>query len=246
MKDIGLQLFTLHDEVTADWKGTLSRVAEIGYKVVELAGQYAPFKEMKAFMDDLGMYAVGNHNVGFGNIQKDLRKHYEYEATLGIKYCVCPAGSFGNVDDFKRAAHWFNVQGEAAAEFGMSFLYHNHGHEFLTYDGRIGMDILLAEMEPGLADFELDLYWAAFEGADVVEWLKKFDGRAPLIHLKDMKYVDGEKTYAEIGNGVIDFPAILEVSRQVSSLYGIVEQDKCETPFESIKISHDYLRSLGI
>jgi sugar phosphate isomerase/epimerase len=103
----------------------------------------------------------------------------------------------------------------------------------------------LHECDPGHVAFEIDVYWAAYAGVDPVQLIGEFAGRAPLVHLKDM--APGSRTFAEVGSGTLDIPAILNAARNVGAQWFVVEQDVCQRPpLESVRMSYEYLRGLGM
>src|SRR5437870_2072926 len=126
----------------------------------------------------------------------------------------------------------------------MQLCYHNHAFELDRFNGRTGLDILFGAADPDLVHAEIDMYWIQYGGGDPVEMVRRFAGRAPLIHLKDMA-ADGTRTFAEVGEGIMDWPAILAASQSAGAQWYIVEQDTCRrSPFESIEISLRNLRRL--
>lgn len=125
---------------------------------------------------------------------------------------------------------------------GLQFVYHNHKLEFERYDGRTAMDLLLEETDPDAFHFELDTYWAQAGGADPAAWVRKLDGRMKVVHLKDMAIVQDAQHFAEIGEGNMNWDAILDACRAIGMEWYIVEQDVCRRdPFESLAISWQYL-----
>jgi sugar phosphate isomerase/epimerase len=242
--DIGLQLYTIRDAMAADAPGSLKKVSEFGYKFVELAdyanGKFYGYEpvEFKKMVNDLGMNILSSHTQveGAGVTLDSAKKMAEDHAKIGAKYCIQPwiveemrttAASYQRM-----AANW-NQIGLIMKEFGMQFGYHNHNFEFATVDGKVPyFDIMLAELDKELVIMELDMFWANKAGQNPVDIFRKYPGRFPLFHLKDMytnqaPYFDVIKDdIAPVGEGVINFKEILAAQDIAGMKYVIVEQDQ--------------------
>jgi len=247
---VGLQLYTLRDLMKDDFTGTLKQVAALGYQFVEFAGYGGlPAKELKKTLDDLGLQAVSSH-VGLPLLENELEQQIEYGLEIGLKYLVCPYTPPEKLPDepfFNQLMEKFRKIGEACRQNGLTFAYHNHAFEFQKSGGQYLLDRIYESVDSSLMQAELDLYWVKKGGLDPREYLLSYKGRCPLIHLKDMAD-DENGSFAEVGYGVIDFPSIFAVSEEVGVQYYIVEQDQClnHPPLTSVKMSIDYLKSIGI
>lgn len=246
---VGLQLYTLRDETEKDFIGTLQKVADIGYKAVEFAGYgNIEAKEMASVLDGLGLEAVSSH-VGMALLENELDRQIEYSLEIGAKYIMCPWLDFESQlqgDAYQATVASFKRIAEQCNKHGITFGYHNHDFEFEKVDGEYILDRLFADLSADEMVAELDLYWVAKAGLDPKAYMQSLKGRCPIIHLKDMTK-DDRKVFAEVGQGSLDFPSILSAAPEVGVKYYIVEQDVCERPpLESIKISIDYLKSIGI
>lgn len=246
---VALQMYTLRDDAGKDFIGTLKRVAALGYAGVEFAGTYGmAAAELKKVTDDLGLQVVGSH-VGLETLESDLSAALDYNAALGNRYIVCPYLSEDrrkSGDAYRRLGETFNKIGEACQARDMQFCYHNHAFEFETFDGQTGFDILFGATDPKLVQAELDVYWVAYGGADPLEIIRRFRGRAPLIHLKDMAK-DEKRSFAEVGEGTLDFDAICAAAAEGGAVSFIVEQDVCaRPPLESVEISLRNLKAKGL
>jgi len=254
---LGLQLYTIRDAMAEDVPGSLKKVADAGYKYVELADyadgkfyNYSPV-EFKKLVNDLGMEILSSHTQveGAGVTMDNARKMAEDHAILGAKYCLQPwiveemRTSMATYQ--KMAANW-NQIGAIMKEFGMQFGYHNHNFEFTTVEGKVPYyDVMLAELDKDLVVMEIDLFWASKAGQNIVELFNKYPGRFPLFHMKDM-YTNEAPFYevikddiAPVGEGVINFREIL-VARDIAGMkYMVVEQDQSRdnTIFEDINKS---------
>lgn len=246
---VGLQLYTLREETAKDFLGTLKKVAEMGYQVVEFAGYGGiPAAEMKKALDELGLKAVSSH-VGLQLLESGLDEQIAYMKEIGATYLVCPwldEQLLLNKEEYTALMDKFRTFGAKAKEAGLVFCYHNHAFEFEKVDGEYILDRMYRDVDADLMKAELDLYWVTKGGLNPKEYLLSYKGRAPLVHVKDMAG-DEEGFFAEVGQGVIDYKAIFEVAEEAGVQYYLVEQDHCKRPpLESVKMSIDYLKSIGI
>ncbi|HEX5692081.1 MAG TPA: sugar phosphate isomerase/epimerase [Roseiflexaceae bacterium] len=243
---IALQMYTLREMTDADMRGTLRAVADLGYRAVEFAsfgGLSAA--ELRAELAALGLQAIAVQ-VALTRLESELDAALADLRTLGAPYIVCPwlAPERRDAEGYHALAQSLNRIGKAAQEAGLQLCYHNHDFEFERYGAQTGYEILFGETDPMLVKAELDLYWVAFSGNDPVEFIRSLAGRIPLVHLKDM--AAESRTFAEVGQGTLDFPSILAACDEAGAEWLIVEQDRSErSPLESVGMSLEYLRSLG-
>ncbi|WEK36826.1 MAG: sugar phosphate isomerase/epimerase [Candidatus Pseudobacter hemicellulosilyticus] len=253
---IGVQLYTLRDAMEKDPKDTLAKVARLGYTQVEMFN-YGEGKwfgmtpaELKVVLQDNGLSSPSGHTFPAGYF---LRKGWEESwkktvadaKTLGQEFIVSPwleEEYRGGADKFRQAAEALNAAGEIARQQGLTLAYHNHDFEFAPLGDTTGYAVLLANTDPRLVGFELDIYWAEKAGFDPVALFKKYPGRFPLWHVKDMDN-SPKKFFTEVGNGVIDFKGIFREAKLSGMRYFFVEQDECPgSPFDSIEKSIGYLK----
>jgi sugar phosphate isomerase/epimerase len=251
--NVGLQLYTVRDGMTADLNAALKKVADIGYSQLELAG-YLDGKfyghtpaEFKKMVEDLGMTVISSHTgVEKGADMSIMQKMADAHAELGVKYCIEPwliEERRTSIDSYKEVAEELNTIGEIMSKVGIQFGYHNHAFEFDTVEGKIPYyDVLIKETEPDKVVLELDLYWAVKAGHNPIEIFKKYPGRFALWHVKDMDNTE-EQFFAPVGSGIIDFKEIFAHKEAAGMKYFFVEQDrtKGEDPFESINTSYSNL-----
>lgn len=246
---VALQLYTVRDDADADFKGTLTKVAEMGYQGVEFAGNFGGMsaKGLKSFLDDLGLQAAGSHTM-IEQIMNDLQRAIDFSLEIGNKHLVCPYLGDNwreNAEGYKNVARILNEAGKKCKEAGLQMCYHNHSFEFTKFDGEYGFDILYANSDPELVQLELDTFWVKHGGEVPQEYIRKYSGRVPLIHLKDMA-VD-EQNFAEVGTGILDLQAIFAAADEAGTKWYIVEQDVCPGPaLESAKISIENLKKMGM
>lgn len=243
---IGVQLYSVRDETAKDFPGTLEKVAGIGYKGVEFAGfGDIPASRMKALLDSLGLKAVGSH-TSLELLQDKLQEVIDYNLEIGNKYVICPWAGYETKEDYIKTSYLFNEIGAKCKAAGLRFGYHNHDHEFTQFDGEYGLDILFGNTDPENMIAELDTCWVFFAGVDPAGYIRKYNGRCPLVHLKDLQSKDGKK-FAEVGSGVIDVKAIVKAAEEAGTEWLVVEQDACYRPsLESIKISYDNLKKMNL
>ncbi len=241
---IGLQLYTIRDAMATDVPGSLKKVADCGYKYLELAGYsngkfygYEP-AEFKKLVNDLGMQILSSHTQveAQGITLDNATKMAEDHAKLGVKYCLQPwvvEEARTTIASYQKMAADWNKVGKIMKDSGIQFGYHNHNFEFATVEGKIPyFDVFMVELDKDLVTMELDLFWTTKAGEDPVEIIKKYPGRFQLFHMKDMYTKEapffttvGVKDFAPVGEGVIDFKRILAEKNTAGLKYLVVEQD---------------------
>ena len=245
---VALQLYTVRDELATDLSGTVRQVADMGYAGVELAGTGGlTATQLRDLLAETGLRPAGSH-VGLPVFEESLDQVIADSLTIGIKYVGVPALSqdLRVPKGFRSVARRLNKIGAELKEAGLVLYYHNHAFEFKVIDGVRGIDILYGETDPDLVKLEIDVYWVQYAGEDPAAWIRAYAGRFPLIHLKDMVGVGDGRTFAEVGEGVIDFAPIFEASEAQGADWYIVEQDRCARPsLESARISLENLAKWG-
>lgn len=245
---IGLQLYTVRDELRADYVGTLREVTKIGYPAVQFAGYGGmAASELKRVLNDLGLTAAGSH-VNFEALDNQTDEEIQYCLDVGTPHVVIPAmpqAFRGSADGYRRLADAMNRIGARCQALNARLSYHNHAFEFEKLDGQYGLDLLLGLCDPGLVSLEPDIYWIRHADVDPSAYIRQYSGRTPIIHLKDMT-AGADHTYAEVGEGILDWPAIFAASEASQAEIYVVEQDRCARPaLESAAISLRHLRDWG-
>jgi len=240
----GIQLYTLRASMEKDLPGTLKAVAGMRYREVEFAGYFdtAP-AEIRQLLDGLGLKAPSSH-IGPLMLQDDPGPVLEAAYAIGHDYLTVAwlaEEDRETVDQYRTWAEVFNRVGEICREHGLRFAYHNHDFEFQSIGGVVPFDILLAETDPALVDFELDFFWVTRASLDVAEVLARAPERFTMAHIKDMDS-NGEMT--DVGSGEIDFSSILANPAASGLRHLFVEHDQPEHPFKSAAISRLGMRSL--
>jgi sugar phosphate isomerase/epimerase len=164
---------------------------------------------------------------------------------MGGKY-IAHSHRFESREDVLDKARIFNQIGENCHKRGMQFLYHNHNWEFTRFDGEYAYDTLLEATDPALVKMELDTYWVKRGGEEPAEYLRRLHDRCPLLHVKDVEPGE-EQFFAEVGEGTLDWDAILREAEAAGTAWLVVEQDRCRRPpLESIAISLRNLQQMGV
>ncbi|HBQ64168.1 MAG TPA: sugar phosphate isomerase/epimerase, partial [Clostridiales bacterium] len=223
---IALQLWSVREFFTPDYKDTVRKVAAMGYKGVEFAGGYGGMTapELKAFLDECGLQPVGSH-VPYGDLLGKMDEVIEYHLTVGNRYIVCPGAPLKTKDDFFAVRDNFNRFGEQCKKSGLLFGYHNHAHEFQSFDGQVGYDILVEGTDPDLVFYEMDTCWVQVGGYDPVDYCKKYPGRFKLCHIKDYLNERNEKGHVvqtDIGKGEMDFKKVIPALKENGCHYLII------------------------
>ena len=239
----GIQLYTLRDIIAEDPKAILRQLAGFGYQQIESydhddLGIFwgMPHLEYKKYVDDLGLKTVSSHC----NINKNFETKAAQAAEIGMDYLICPhVGPQTSMDAWKKIVDQFNSCGEICKKNGIRFAYHNHAYSFKAFTGMIPHDYMMANTDPDLVDFEMDIYWVVTGGADPVEYLTKYPNRFRLCHVKDRQKdapTTEEQASCNLGTGTIDFPKILKVAKEQG-----MKQGKCvaNLNLEKIKLRQE-------
>jgi sugar phosphate isomerase/epimerase len=243
---VAVQMYTLREESEKDFAGTLKKVAELGFDGVEFAGYGGlTAMEVKILLDDLGLQAAASH-VPLEQLENNLSQVIEDMKILGSKYIVCPylMPDRRSEQDYRELISLLIQAGETCQREGITLCYHNHDFELERLsDGRMALEAIFDDTSIDQVKAEFDIYWLTKAGEKPVEWINRYKNRTPLIHLKDMT-TDEEHFFAELGTGGVDLEAVLNAGEEAGVEWWVVEQDMSRrTPFESIEISINYLKS---
>jgi sugar phosphate isomerase/epimerase len=256
-KPIGLQLYTVSDDLAGDFNGTIQKIAAIGYKEVELAPTYGKTaSELKSVFKSNGMNCRSVHMF---DMNQTPQHFMDFAKELGAKYVVTSlnpppaiAAKFAaanpdwtsivtavegmNLDDWKKSADIANALGDEAKKRGLVYAYHNHNVEFKKFGGTTAFDTLLASTNPETVKFEMDCGWVSAAGYDPILFLKKYPARIRMLHIKAFKagppnlvlVGDNKPTPTELGRGKLDYKAVFAAAAKAHVEQYYVEQ---EPPF---------------
>ena len=248
---IAVQVYSVREEAERDFAGTMKKLGEMGYDGVELAGLYGKSaEEIRDSIKAAGLTAISAH-VSYDELAGDLEKTLQDYETIGCRYIVIPW--LGEDRRFGAALYEETIKGipviaEGCKKHGMTLLYHNHDFEFAkTPDGTYVLDQLYAEVPAEVLGAEPDTCWIKVGGPDPSEWLKKYSGRCPLVHVKDFRRREGGVDLLALGEGEQDFPTLVKTAKECGAQWLVIEQDDHPygTPMGDMKKSLDYLRELG-
>ncbi len=268
---IALQLFSVRDDMAADFEGTLQKVKAMGYDGVEFAGLYDKDPaEVKKICEKVGLIPISAH-VPFVDMMKDPRGVIAAYKEIGCRQVVIPYLTEEyrpGAERFQEVMDGAKVLGEVCSELGMKLAYHNHDFEFAKIDGEYALDILYREVPAELLETQLDTCWVNVGGENPAEYIRKYAGRMYTVHLKDFVGEKSEKMYEligiddgaqekvdekqefclrPVGYGKQDFPAIVKAAKEAGAEWVIVEQDNPsmdKTPLECAQMSIEYLKKL--
>lgn len=261
---IALQLYSVRDVLEQDFLGTLKKVKEMGYDGVELSGLNGrdPL-EVKRMLEEVGLPCPSSHVPLDEQQQEGAFARY---AQVGCRYVAIPWMDVGeNHEKLQANLALFRKLGEKAAQAGITLLYHNHDFEFDKVDGKAIFDAIYDTVPSSLLQTQMDTCWIKFAGQDPAAYLRKYAGRAPLVHLKDF-WASGAHTavpydligkearaerrkdfeFRPIGYGVQNIPELIRASEDAGAQWLIVEQDQSmdRPTLEAAKMSIDYLHTL--
>jgi len=269
---VGLQLFSIRDEMEKDMDGTLGAIKAMGYDYVEFAGFYGKSaEEIRMLLDKHGLKCISVHQ-NISESMEDMQAHADYLKVIGAKYSAIPWYDLEQFEsNFDGVAELFMKVGKLFKDNGIQMLYHNHDFEFIKIDGEYILDKLYATVPAESLNPQLDTCWVRYAGVDPAEYIKKYTGRLSVIHLKDFKCnklangpvyeligddsknempsrEDNDFKFLPLGMGLQDFPAILAAAESAGVEYVIAELDDAteHSPMESAQMSREYLKTLGL
>jgi len=248
--NLGVQLYTVRNTIGKDPLGVLKRIQEIGYKEIEAT--YATLSIISPVLKQTTLRPVSLHIdegifiEGGSKLDEALAKAKDF----GFKFAVVPyiaPEHRGGPEVFKALADNLNKYGEKAKANGMRLCYHNHAFEYQNFGGKTGLEMLMGGTDKNLVGLELDIFWASVAGQNPIDLLKRYNGRIPLIHLKDkskdftqVQYNEKvpKDTFKEVGNGSIDIAAVLKAAEAEGAEHYFVEQDQTSgDPLDSLATS---------
>lgn len=274
---VGIQLYSVKEAMGKDPVEAVRQVAKVGYKNLEAAnhrgnedfgvGFGVDAAAFRGVLEETGTNVFCAHLSPFheGNCREVIR----YHQAIGNHRIANPMEFFTSKDDVLRKCEAYNKMGRICKEEGITYLYHNHFHEFQQFEGKTVLDWILENTDPDCLGFELDTFWAMRGGQDPIQVMKKLGSRLKLVHQKDYSKTPGKpvdclaaipdgavidmerfqsvfapEDFTEIGTGVMDIQRIIDTARELGSVeYIVLEQDCSAHPeMESIAISLENFR----
>ena len=266
---VAVQVYSVREFAKEDLRGTLEKIKEMGYDGVEFAGLYGNSpEEVKKMCEEIGLVPLSAH-VPYLDMMGAPKGVLSKYATLGCKFVAVPYLSTDyrpGTDCFPEVIENVKTLGKVAKELGIQLLYHNHDFEFIRLDGKYALDILYDEVPADLLQTELDVCWVNVGGEVPADYIRKYSGRCPVVHLKDFVGEKSENMYEligiksaapqkpanfelrPVGSGCQDFPSILKAAEESGAQWVVVEQDNPSmglNALECIAKSREYLKTLG-
>lgn len=267
---LGLQLYSVREQLPTNFAGTLKEIGALGYREVESAGYYNhSAAEVRQAMEVAGLKLVSAH-YSSNDLHKKFDEILAFNKELGVGHLICSFPGFKDpsrlknlkgrdrnhaftLEDWRWNAEEFNRFGEKVSAAGMKFGYHNHTMEFHKVDGVVPYDELMRLTDPSKVTMEMDCGWVIVGGGDPIEYLQKYPTRISMLHVKDFKRTagfastGGKPPIAELGQGSIDYRPIFEQAAKSGNVkHCFVEQEGFDMPpMQSLKVDADYMRKLG-
>jgi sugar phosphate isomerase/epimerase len=257
LQSIGAELYTVRDILPKQPAETLGAIKSMGYREIEPS--YDGLDRIWSQVAASGLTPVAVHLVNTmmnAGQEATLERALEQSKKWGFRFVVfpyVPVTERGGLDKFRELCDKLNRAGEKAKAAGLRFCYHNHAFEFAPLEGSTGFQVMIDRLDKNLCGFEMDCFWVSVAGNDPAAMLKKLSGRVPLVHLKDKATGTPKRfdesvdrgAFKEIGNGSIDWPAVLRAASAAGVEHYFVEQDQTTgDPLASLRQSYTYLAKL--
>ncbi len=234
----------IEKELKEDWKGALKKAASFGYTEMETGSYYGNSPgEFLDFCMETGLLPFAGF-INFDATEDQLKRDIDLIHQLGMKYAVnywpwYSGGPF-RLDECKRSSDRLNHLGDFCNKNGLIFCWHNHNKEFIEMEKGLPFDYLMDKTDPVNVKCEMDVYWVQKGGGDPLSLLKKYKGRYPILHIKDMAS-GPDQDFACPGSGIIDFRPLLREAEDQKIEHYIVERDNAVDGLGCLKTSGEYL-----
>ncbi len=257
---LGIQLYSVRDQLPKDYEGTLKQIASLGYREVEAAGFYNHSAvDVKKAMQQAGLHCVSAH-YSYDALNGHVEEIVEFMKVIGSHYIICSfpghhGGGHGDkftLDEWRWNAGEFNKFGKQISAAGLKFGYHNHTMEFQKEDGVVPYDELMRLTDPEYVTMEMDLGWVKVGGGNPIELLHRYGSRISMLHVKDFKpfkvpqSIDNPPTATALGQGSIDYRPIFAAAAHTGHIkHCFVEQEEYNMPvMQELKIDAEFMRKL--
>jgi sugar phosphate isomerase/epimerase len=233
---VGLELYSVRDELAKDLMGTVRAVAKMGYEVVEFYSPYYDWtpgyaKEVRNLLNDLGIRCLSTHNRAAALSVEGLNKAIELNQILGSKFIVmASAGKVTGLDGWRTVGDTLSQASEKLRPLGMQAGFHNHKMEFVPLDGKRPMEVIAAHT-PNEVMLQLDVGTCVDAGSDPIAWIKAHPGRINSLHCKDWAAGEGKEYRVLFGEGDSPWKGILEAAETVGGVeFYLIEQEGSRYP----------------
>ena len=238
---LGLQLYTVRTEMERDMERTLTRIAQIGYREVEFAGYFGRSPaQVRALLAARGLTSPSTH-VPYAELTgANWQRALDDAKAAGHQFVTIPwlaPADRATLDGWRRVADALDRGGELAKAAGLRLAYHNHDFELMPVEGQLPLDVLLANTDPALVSFELDLYWMVRAGQAPLDYLARHPTRITMLHVKDSAGPPAHRM-VDVGQGRIDFRTILARADRAGVRHAFVEHDQPKDPMTSVRTSY--------
>lgn len=250
---LAAQIYTVREftQTADDFAASMKKIRDIGYTAVQISAiGPLPHTLVWQIVSDLGL-TICNTHTAYDRLLNDLddviAQHRLWNTTHVALGMMPQEFRTADEDGYKRFAEVANQIGEKLHAAGLTFSYHNHSFEFVRFGARTGLDLIYQETDPHYVQAEIDTYWVQHGGGDPAAWILKVKDRMPVVHFKDMVIINDVQAMAEVGEGNLNWPAILRACQEANVQWYAVEQDICQRdPFESLRISFENLKAVGL
>lgn len=221
---LGIQLYSVRDQLSKDFPGTIQAVKAMGFEGVEIAFDYGGLSPdaLAALLEAQGLVCCGMH-LALQDLRNAESEAYRYVRALRSPYVTTSCCGKDQIAAWDETIRAVADAGRVAASQGFRFTYHNHAPELALRDGQTLLDALYAATDPRQVQAELDTAWIYAGGQDPVATLAKHAGRTPQVHAKD--YSRADRQLREIGRGELDFRALVDTARKGGAEWIIYELD---------------------
>ncbi|MGA4642896.1 sugar phosphate isomerase/epimerase family protein [Limisphaera sp. 4302-co] len=239
---VGVQLYSVRELCAKDLAGTLAQVARIGYKGVEWAGYHnRSARELRKMLDDLGLVTCGTHTPYESILPDKLEATIEFNQILGNRFLIVPWMEGRSREEWLEKARLFNEVADKVRSRGMYVGYHAHAHDFQKFDGQTAWDLFFGNTHPDVV-MQLDTSNCMAGGADPVEVLRRYPGRALTIHIKS----HGGGPEAVFGEDKVNWPAVFEwCETRGGTQWYVVEHETSKDPMDAIRRAFAALQKMG-
>ena len=247
LKNFGFISGIAGEAMKADWKGTLKKAVEFGFTEIEGGSNHAASpQEFLSYCKEVGIKPIAGA-LDFKTKNEDLSKVFHNLNELKLKYAVVywpwMGGGPFKLDDCKKSCEILNDLSAKAKANGLQLLWHNHDKEFQAMEEGLPFDYIMTHTDPKTVQCELDIYWVKKGGADPLEFLKKYSGRIPVLHVKDMA-AGPEQDFICPGRGIIDFASIFAEAKKQGIEHYFVERDNEPDGIGCLKSSGEFLKNI--